>query len=361
MGKTPFLLFTKTLRRSGFRGRSLTRLVTLPYTESKSCTRFSFKEFLAMTVPPLLTDDDLPQLIDMPFAVEVMEQVFCDHAGGKLRAPARLSADLEAGRLVFTTGARLNESPSLGFRVYDVTQLHSPQRDELTAVFRTDTGALKGLILGPLLGAIRTGAIGGLAIKSLAPRHTKTVGILGAGYQACTQFQAAQAVCAPQEYRIYSRSAKKRKDFAETIVGETDARVEICESARDVVEAADVLICATTSKEPLFDSAWLKPHAHVNTIGPKFHSGSELDAAAAARAELIVTDSRAQAAAFGEDFILAGTDVELAMVELSEIVSGNHPGRSTVEGITLFYSLGLAGTEVALAERVLERYLAQEQ
>ncbi len=305
---------------------------------------------------PLLTDDDVRLHLPMSVAVEVMEQAFVRHAAGGLTAPPRLQADLGVGQLVFTTGAATDDQPCIGFRVYDVSQLHSPERGELTAVFDPDGGALKGLVVGPLLGAIRTGAIGGVAVKYIANPDARTLAILGTGYQARTQLQAALIVREFSTVNIFSRSINSRTAFAQFAAKLTDAEIKVCESAREAVQSADVLICATVSTEPLFNPAWLQPGVHINTIGPKFHSGSELDPQVAGRASLLFTDSPAQADAFGENFILHGSVERERLVALSNIVAGKHPARQSPEEITLFYSLGLAGTEVLLADRLLTEH-----
>ncbi len=304
---------------------------------------------------PQLNDEDVRRNLPIPVAVDVMEQAFALHAAGSLIAPARTPVDLQVGRLVFTTGAVTEQGPCLGFRVYDISQLHSPNRGELTVVFDPDGGALKGIVTGPLLGAVRTGAIGGVAVKYAARPDAKSLSILGTGFQAHTQLRAALTVREFTTVRIFSRSADNRNAFAQQAAEYTDAEILVCNTAREAVENADVLICATVSRDPLFEAAWLPPGAHVSTIGPKFHSGSELDPQLASRASLIFTDSPAQAAAIGEDFILAGSDDYQRMISLSDIVSGKQPARSSSEDITLFYSLGLAGTEVLLADRLLMR------
>jgi len=35
----------------------------------------------------------------------------------------------------------------------------------------------------------------------------------------------------------------------------------------DAVRAADIVSCATLSREPLIDAAWLRPHSHLDLIG----------------------------------------------------------------------------------------------
>ena len=141
----------------------------------------------------VLTNSDL-KAVGMDLAVKCMEDAFCQHAEGTLVAPGRISSNLDVGQLVFTVGATKGQQPVVGFRCYDLHQLHSPKRDELTAVFSAADGSLLGLVIGPLLGAIRTGAIGGTAIKYLARRDAGTLGLIGAGYQAQTQLAAALAV-----------------------------------------------------------------------------------------------------------------------------------------------------------------------
>ena len=116
---------------------------------------------------PILTDDHVSQL-SYQDAVAWMHNAFQWHADGTLDAPARVSSKLSTGELVFTIGAHNAADPCMGFRVYDLSQLHSPTRSEVTAVFNGRDGSLAGIVTGTLLGAVRTGAIGGVAISLLS-------------------------------------------------------------------------------------------------------------------------------------------------------------------------------------------------
>ena len=105
----------------------------------------------------------------------------------------------------------------------------------------------------------------------------------------------------------------------------------------------------------MLDPIDLPAGVHINHVGPKFTDAHELPLATADLCDLLVTDTLAQAADFGERFILAGTSHYAQLVELSAIVGGSHPGRQSSDDRTLFYSLGLAATEVILADRLLEK------
>ena len=74
-----------------------------------------------------------------------------------------------------------------------------------------------------------------------------------------------------------------------------------------------------------------------------------------AKSALIVTDSLAQADRYTHPFFLTGTEYRKRMVELDEIISGKRRGRSTAEEITLFCSVGLAGTEVIVGNAFFQK------
>ena len=114
-------------------------------------------------------------------------------------------------------------------------------------------------------------------------------------------------------------------------------------------------MCVTTSTTPVFDPSWLKPGAHVNTVGPRAQGESEVDASIAGRVRVVATDSLRQLRSYATPYFLTGTPWMAAMVELGDIVVGKHTGRHSPDDITLFCTAGLSGTEVAVASEALRR------
>lgn len=222
-------------------------------------------------------------------------------------------------------------------------------------MFDSRSGELRGLVLGNRLGAMRTGAIGGAAIKLLAREDARILGVIGAGRQARTQIEAAAAVRPLERVRVFSRTPARREAFAAEMAATTGVPVEAVETAEEAVRGADILICATTSATPVFDPAWLAPGTHVTTVGPKFAGAHEISLDVAARSAVIATDSPAQVEAYADPFFLIGTPDYARMVALSAIATGAQPGRTSADAITLFCSVGLAGTEVLVAQAALER------
>ncbi|MDO8491581.1 MAG: ornithine cyclodeaminase family protein, partial [Dehalococcoidia bacterium] len=202
------------------------------------------------------------------------------------------------------------------------------------------------------LGAVRTGAIGGVAIKYMSRPDSMRLGILGSGIQARTQLEAATSVRRFELVKVYSPNAQHRQKFVDEMKAKLRLNIEAVASAEEAVRDADVLVSATPATSPIYQAAWLKPGVHINALGVKFKQAHEIDLDVADRSQVVATDSLAQVEAYGDQFLLSGTPHQKRLIELCDVVAGKKAGRSAPEDITLFCSMGLAGTEVVLADRV---------
>jgi ornithine cyclodeaminase len=301
----------------------------------------------------VLDDTDIRRILKAESVVAIIERALLAKANGTLISPPRFGVHVQNGGLLFTAGAETAYSKSLGFRVYDTFVTRSPEQTQVVAVFDSETGFFRGLVLGDTIGAWRTAAINAIAIKYMAPMDARRLGILGSGFQARFHLQAALAVRSFSSVKVYSPTASKRQLFAEEMGVQTGRIIETAPSAEEVIDDADVLICATKSSSPIFEPARLRPGMHVNTIGPKLTAAHEISPLVAKRSQLIATDSLAQVNSFSAGFFISDEDDRNRMVDLSDIIAGKQAGRSSPTDLTLFCSVGLAGTEVVLANEAL--------
>ena len=128
----------------------------------------------------------------------------------------------------------------------------------------------------------------------------------------------------------------------------------MAESAEDAVREADVVVTATSAREPVLRHAWLKPGAHVNAVGASTPQAREIDTATVA-ASALFCDSRESLRHEAGEFALAVsegliTGIEHVRGELGEVLAGLAPGRRDDGELTLFRSLGLAVEDLAAAE-----------
>jgi alanine dehydrogenase len=249
-------------------------------------------------------------------------------------------SDLGGGHLVFTAG-HLRAQGLFGFRAYD-TMVGAEQ---LIAVWDSATGELRALVHGDELGARRTGAIGAVAVDAAARPGPIRVGMLGAGTQAWTQLWALCAVRPIEQVIVASRRQERAGAFAERCGRELGVAARAVATAEQAVREQDVVIVATSSATPVLDADWISAGTHLTTVGPKTISRHEVPPALADRADVIITDSLAQAAGYGEPHIHPPE----RMIELGAVLTGTAVGRSSSSQITVFCSVGLAGTEIALA------------
>ena len=293
----------------------------------------------------ILTDDDLCDIPTSVFVKAVGEQIKAD-AAGKTVSPPRHKVDFDPGALVFTCGG--NEKMA-GFRVYDTfPKPANAKEDQLVVAFDRETARLKGVAIGERLGAIRTGCLGGYAIQRLASaRKIETMAIIGTGLQAETQLEAISAVREIGLVKIFSRKEKNRQAFAKRSSEKLGLHVVACESAKDTVANADVVVLATNSSKPVIETAWIKSGAHVTTVGPKFVGRHELPLDIIERAKLIVSDSPQQILGQGENHMFHGNGANIQHLGASHYALG--------EGdVTLFLSAGLSGTEVVALSAAID-------
>ncbi len=301
----------------------------------------------------VLNDEDLKARVTMRAAIRAITFALREKANGRLIAPPRFSVPGGPGSLVFTIGGTSGARKLLGFRVYDTFGGDSPDRAQIVAVYDGATGALRGVVVGNRIGPLRTGAIGGVAIDLLARKDARRLAILGTGTQARTQLEAAACVRDFGTVRAFSPSQARREAFAREMSQATGLAVEAVHRARDAVDEADVILCATTSTSPVLDADWLKPGAHVTTMGGAFRGASDIDPRVVERSTIIATDSRPQLESFSEASLVVGTPHAARLVELSDVLVGRAHGRALETDLTLFVSIGLAGTEVVVADAAL--------
>ena len=210
----------------------------------------------------------------------------------------------------------------------------------LVAVFDAEGGPL-GLVDGPTLTAIRTGAVCGLATRLLAPLGARTLAMLGAGAMAFDQVEAVRAVRPIERILIWSRSAERARGLAGLVGGEVAAYAD------NAVAEADIISCATPATSPLFDASLVRPSTHVNAVGAFTPLMAELPPALLERAYVVVDDFEAAASEAG-DLIQADRQPNTT---LRELLAGANP--EIGEDVTVFKSVGVAAQDVAAGHRAL--------
>lgn len=210
----------------------------------------------------------------------------------------------------------------------------------LVAVFDSQ-GSPLGVVDGPTLTSIRTGAVVGLATDLLASPSASTLAMLGAGAMAFDQVAAVKAVRDIDRVLVWSRDRTRASDLARRVGG------DVVDHPDEAVSVSSIIACATPSTSPLFSASSVQPGTHVNAVGAFRPDMVEVPAETVARAYVVVDDYEAASEEAG-DLIQAD---RLANSDLRELLADIGPAIG--EDVTFFKSVGVAAQDVAAGHLAL--------
>lgn len=275
--------------------------------------------------------------------IAAMETALTAFSGGRVIQPTRNMITIEEGKRYLGIMPAVAED-AMGLKLVSFYPGNAgtavPTHLAMILLFRPDTGEPLAVMDGRLITEMRTAAVSAAVTKRLAHPDSRVLALLGSGVQAGAHLEALSTVCHFDEIRVWSRTPEHARDFA----GKHGARAMDAESA---VRGADVIVTATNAREPILKGAWLKPGAHVNSVGSPRPAWRELDDDA--MASVLIVDSREAALKEAGDVILSRAQI---YAEAGEIIGGSKPAR--VAETTVFKSVGIAVEDVAAARLVYD-------
>ena len=311
---------------------------------------------------PYLDGDRIRQAVQMTEMLDAVEAAYRDVATGRDRSPLRSHVPLADGALLLMPGVRQGGQ---GASVKLVTVMpHNaegglPMIHALVVWFDAVSGRPLALLDGETVTAMRTGAASGVATRLLARMDAETLTVIGAGGQAEWQVRAVLAARPIRRVLVHARNPERREDFARRMARATGVDVAGASDAEQAVSMADVICCATTATEPVFDARWVRPGTHLNGIGAFQLGMVELPPQVFGRASLVAVDARAAAMAEAGDVVAAITAGEIGAEDLVEIGTVDPAFAATRDpaAITVFKSVGLAIQDLAASELIAARLL----
>jgi len=305
--------------------------------------------------------EDIPKLLPMRDAVEAMKSAFASLSAGRVVAPHRTAVPIrEVDGATLIMGAY---APGQGFAAKAVSifnrnrELGRPVVSGLVLVLDPESGEPIGLLDGGAVTAWRTGAATGAATDLLARPDARIGALIGAGVQAGTQLLAMNAVRSLAEVRVYSLVAADADAFIGRMESEVEARLVRADSAEEAVAGAQVICAATNSPTPVFDGRSLTPGTHLNAIGTFTLDRREVDLVTVERSTVFVDQVEAALNEAGElvAAVDAGVTRQADWTEIGDVAAGRAPGRTRVDEITFFKSVGHAVQDAVAASRLLKR------
>lgn len=311
----------------------------------------------------ILSGDDVRAALTMKDCIEAMDAVLRQFAAGELYLPLRSVVrppQSPAGFMGLMTAHRAGETPAFGLKAVAIFP-ENPRRgldahQGVVVVFSGEDGRVTGVVDASAVTAIRTAAVSAVATRALAREAATTLAVLGAGVQAAAHIEAMACVMPLERVRIYARRSEPAGRLANSTADRYGVDASASATVEEAVHETDVIVTATTAREPIVERGWFAPGAHINAVGSSIPTTRELDGATVGAGRLFV-DARESTLNESGDLLLAVREgtvaADVPLVEIGEVLSGKTAGRTSPDELTVFISLGLAVEDLAAAELAL--------
>jgi 2,3-diaminopropionate biosynthesis protein SbnB len=301
--------------------------------------------------------------INMKQTIDAVEDAFILHHEGKVLLPFKTVLDMgerERGRCNAMPAYVGGDYNTFGIKwiagfPQNPFKYGLPRATGFLILNDADKGIPLAIMDCTLLSAMRTGAVTGVGAKYLARADSEVAGIIGAGVQARTQFEALKTVL-PGLKEL--RSFDIRQDRAEQYAAEMKEKFGVNAVAVDTAEAAvrdaDIVVTVTMADEPIVKDAWMKPGSFFSAVG----SYQEEEFEVVANSDMVVVDSF-EHVLHRETPVVAlmvkqGLIKEEDVIDLGSILCGEKPKRENPEQRIFFSPIGMGTEDISLTKRVYD-------
>ncbi|WP_369173964.1 ornithine cyclodeaminase family protein [Streptomyces sp. R28] len=284
----------------------------------------------------LLTRSDLEAVLEPEACIKALREGFRSADSGPI-AGQRVVTDLPfPGTATALIPGLLPGVPAYTMKVNAKFPGARPALRGVICLHSGVDGELLALLDSATVTAWRTGLAAALGTDLLAGPGA-LVGVIGAGAQAELVVRGLAALRPRAGLVVHDTSADRAAEFA----GRHGGRVLSC--VAEVAAAADLVLSATWSRKPLLRLADTREGQHFTSLGADEPDKAEL-AVDLLEAATVVVDDRELAVSMGA-LAHGGT----ADATLGEVVRGEHPGRVSADGRTVYAPVGLPWQDLALS------------
>ena len=336
----------------------------------------------------LLSESDVKAVLTIDDLIETMAAALRRFSKGEVTQPVRTVISVGGDDAFCGLMPAYVPSESLGAKVVTVFGRNATRGlpSHLASVLLLDheTGALRALLDGRFITESRTAAVSAVSSRLLAREGVASLAIIGTGVQARSHLDALSRVHRLKHVAVWSPNRAHRDRFVAEVgtdpgrsgdgAGTDPGRtrdgagaergrpvVKAADHAGEAIVGADLIVLVTSSPTPVIESGWVKPGAHVISVGACRPNQREMDPELVARGRLFV-DSRAAALVESGDVVLGIQEgrfmADHIVAEIGELVNGA-AGRRSQTDITIFKSLGLAVEDVMAADLAYRRAVEQ--
>ena len=305
----------------------------------------------------ILSEKNIKKIATTKIAFDAVRDAFiAAYKGNGTIFPVVHAKGCEEGNTFSVKSGNLTDPRIVGFKTGSYWKNNQakglPNHGTTTVLLDEDTGFARAVLNAGYLNGLRTAAANAVASNSLARADASILGVLGAGHQAIFEIKAICEIRKIEKILIFSRN-EKTAIAAITELASMGIFAEYAD-AETVCRNAGILVTVTGAREALFDTQWIKPGTHISAMGADQPGKQELPVPLVLAASLFA-DHPPQSRVNGEFEMAAISELNLNIVPIGAVLSGDQAGRVSDEEVTIFDSSGIALQDLCVAQSVLEK------
>jgi alanine dehydrogenase len=319
----------------------------------------------------VLRERDLQRLLDVPTALEIIEQTWRNYGlrnSHTLSQPSALSSgtgNVDDARYR-VKGATLHNEQITGIRLISDPPIDADsdyKSRHMLWVYDDRTANPIGLLHETWLHRFRTALTAVVAAKFLARPGSKTVALIGAGAIAQQLFPALPDSFDLQEIRVVARRLESAERFCHEQAAANSTKMVAVESAAQAIDNADIVITLTLAETPVIQPGMLSPGSFLCSMGET----EEVEISVLEETDRFIVDEFDYATLTGDMAYWLEqrhtTREQLGQrvdAHIGQVVSGQRPGRQTDTERIYAIIQGMAICDLALANYALQQAAEQD-
>jgi alanine dehydrogenase len=335
----------------------------------------------------VIADEDIRRLLTMEECIRAMRVAFEDFSRGDAvnRPRLRYLARHSDPELRYMANVHAGATPSFGVACVragsQILRPISAKNDRriyenprafnwgIVILYSLETAEPLAFMHEFQLSGMRVGATTGAAVEKMTRKDASTLCLFGTGKQAHAAFEAISSVRPIVEVRVYSPSVEHRTAFVKDVTRQ-GVVVSPVGDAREALQGADIVCCATNATRPVFKGEWLEKGQFVATIANSdvTNKRSEVDETVFERASAIVVNDWESVVENEQtellDLIVDGRVDRAQVHELGDVFLGKvdvrQPPRGAEDGVIYFKNNSGLAIQFAAAGGLLVRKALEE-
>lgn len=307
-----------------------------------------------------INDSQVRELITQKDVIDAVEDTFISLGNGMLKHPKKfpLWLDDDNRNMLIAMPAYMKDEKVAGVKWYGL--FHNQKAGlpssigGLLILNSGETGAPIALIEANSMTVMRTG--GGHAVvaaKYLANPDSRILAIIGCGAQGRAAMSGFTTEFEFERIKLYNRSATGAERLQKEYSG-ISAEITCCETVEEAVRDADIVVCATASKQPIITCDMAKPGMTLIALN-SFHELDPAFGGGNCRWILGNKDSDSYQIVTNSDFADCGLRMENVTADLGEVVTGKTAGRISRDEIVVYTHMGMGSLDIACGIRVYRK------